>query len=68
MLKIVYLINQLRQSGPVNVLRNIIQNLDRNHYKPIIIKFMQDDINRSITDKFLELDVDIYEMNLSFWS
>ena len=48
--------------------RNIIQNLDRNHYKPIIIKFMQDDINRSITDKFLELDVDIYEMNLSFWS
>lgn len=65
---IVYIVNQLRKSGPVNVLRDIISKLDRDRFKPVIIKFMQDDLARSITEQFREMDIDIYEMRLSFWN
>ena len=67
-MKIVYIINQLRKSGPVNVLYNIIANIDRAKFTPIIIKLMQDDVDRSLTYKFKELGVEIIEMNLSFWA
>ena len=67
MKNIVYLINSLRKSGPVNVLMDIIANLDRSKYTPIIIKFKKDNISRSITHQFKELGVYIIELNLSFW-
>ena len=46
---------------------DIIANLDRSKYNPIIIKFKKDNISRSITHKFKELGVYIIELNLSFW-
>lgn len=67
MLRIVYLVNQLRKSGPVNVLKNIIIHLDRSKYSPVIVKFMNDDKTRSITDEFIELGVEVYNLQLSFW-
>lgn len=67
MTTIVYLVNQLRKSGPIHVLKNIITNLDRNAFRPVIIKFMRDDKVRSITNEFAEMGVEIHEMNLTFW-
>lgn len=66
MFTIVYLINQLRKSGPVHVLKGTIENLDREKFHPVIIKFMQDDKKRSITHEFIQMGVEVYEMNLSF--
>ena len=67
MTTIVYLVNQLRKSGPIHVLKNIITNLDRNAFRPVIIKFMRDDKVRSITNEFAGMGVEIHEMDLSFW-
>lgn len=67
MLTIVYIVNQLRKSGPIHVLKNIVENLDRNSFRPIIVKFMHDDNARSITHEFVEINIEIYEMNLTFW-
>lgn len=66
-MNVVYIINQLRRSGPVYVLYNIIANLDREIYNPIVIKLMADDPQRSFTYKFQELGIEIVELNLSFW-
>ena len=64
---IVYIVNQLRKSGPIHVLKSIVSNLDRNLFCPVVIKFMHDDKKRSITHEFLQMGVDVYEMGLSFW-
>lgn len=67
MIVVAYLINQLRNSGPVNVLYNLVSNIDCEKFKPIIIKLMQDDADKSVTYKFRELGLDIIEFNYSFW-
>ena len=46
---IVYIINQLRKSGPVEVLYNLVKNLHRFSVTPVIIRMMEDDTDRSIT-------------------
>lgn len=67
MVNIIYIINQLRRSGPVNVLYDIIANLDRERFTPIVIKLMADDPDKSYTYKFQELGIEIIEFNFSFW-
>ena len=66
-MKIIYIINQLRRSGPVNVLYDIIANLDYKKFTPIVIKLMVDDPDKSYTYKFQELGIEIIEFNFSFW-
>ncbi len=67
MKNIIFIINQLRNSGPVRVLYNICMHLDRTQYNPIIIKLMDDDPTRSITHKFRDMDIEVIEYHLSFW-
>ena len=62
-----YIINQLRKSGPVDVLYNIVKNLDRSFFTPVIVKLMEDDVDRSVTYKFEELGVEIIKFSYSFW-
>ena len=64
---VVYLINQLRKSGPVNVLYDLVKNLDYSRYKPIVIKLMKDDPDKSITYKFEELGIEVIGLDYSFW-
>ncbi len=64
---VVYLINQLKRSGPVNVLYNIVANLDYTEYKPIIIKLMQDDPAKSVTGLFEAQGIEVIGFNFSFW-
>ena len=53
---IVYIINQLRKSGPVEVLYNLVKNLHRFSVTPVIIRMMEDDTDRSITPAFKEYE------------
>lgn len=66
MKNIVYIINQLRNSGPVRVLLDICQNLDRSKYQPYIITLMNEDPQRSIAQKFKDINVKIIEFHFSF--
>ena len=64
---VAFLINQLRKSGPVNVLYELVANIDRTRYKPIVIKLMTDDPNKNITTKFEEIGIEVIGFKFSFW-
>ena len=64
MLKILYIISTLEKTGPVNVLFDIIQNIDRNKFEPVILTLSKEKKN-SIKSKFENLNIKIYSMNLS---
>ena len=66
MIKIAYIINQLRRTGPVLVLRDIIQNLDRTKFKPLIIRLRKDDSTTSLASVFELMGVEIIGLNYSF--
>lgn len=63
MLKILYIISTLEKTGPVNVLFDIIQNIDRNKFEPVILTLSKEKKN-SIKSKFENLNVEIHSMNL----
>lgn len=62
-----YIINQLRKSGPVDILYNLVKNLRHPFFTPVIVKLMEDDVDRSVTFKFEELGVEIIKLSYSFW-
>ncbi len=64
---VAFLINQLRKSGPVNGLYELVANIDRTRYKPIVIKLMTDDPNKNITTKFEEIGIEVIGFKFSFW-
>lgn len=66
MINIFFLINQLRKSGPVQVLYDICKYLDRNVYCPHIITMMKEDKTRSIKNKFEDIDIKIYAFQYRF--
>lgn len=66
MIKIAYIINQLRKTGPVLVLKDIIQNLDRTKFEPMIIRLRKDDSTNSIASIFKQMGVEIIGLNYSF--
>ena len=68
MKNIVFIVNQLRKSGPIYVLYNLVANLDRSNFNPIIIKLMVDDFDRSYSNRFRELQIEMLELNYSFYS
>lgn len=61
---IVYVISTLKKSGPVNVLFNLVNNLDRAKYKPYIVTLSKETQNSLIED-FKHLEVDILSLNLN---
>lgn len=67
MKNIVYIVSQLRKSGPINVLYNLVSNLDYTKFHPIVVKLMQDDPDKSDTPRFRRLNIEIIELNYSFW-
>ena len=65
-MNIVYIVNQLRRSGPMIVLHDIIRHMDRTLFTPIIIKLMEDDPDRTMTSKFLSMNVEVISCHYSF--
>lgn len=65
MKKILFVVSTLRRSGPVNVVLNIIRNLDRNKFYPMILTLSPEGED-SLIDVFEdELNVPFYSLELS---
>lgn len=63
---IIFIVNQLRKSGPIEILFDLITNLNRSLFIPIIIRMMKDDPDRSITSAFEEIGVEVFKLSYSF--
>lgn len=64
MIRIAYIVSTLRRCGPVNQLKNIIKNLDRSKFYPIVIT-LSPEPDESLKEEFIELDVEWIRLNLS---
>ncbi len=61
---IIYLISTLRNSGPVNQTYNLIKNLDRTQFNPVIITLSKEPADSKI-QLFKALDISIHTINFS---
>lgn len=64
---IVYLVNKLRNSGPIRVMLDIIRHLDREQFTPVIITLTGEDKSRSIKDRFVSLGVEVVALDYNYW-
>ncbi len=64
MKNILYIISTLKKTAPVNVLYNIIKNLDRTEYNPIILTLSKEKKNSVIKD-FEALNITIKSLDLN---
>ena len=62
--KIVYLTSTLKKTGPIDVLYDIIKNLDKTKYEPILVTFKKQ-VNDSKIDDFIKLGIKIEYLNLN---
>ena len=53
--KIVYIITRCKNSGPMNQTLNIIKNLDRRIFQPIVITLFLEDLSDSVIQRFLDI-------------
>ena len=60
---ILYIISTLKKTGPVNVLYNIVKDLDRTKYEPVILTLSKEP-EGSIKNKFEELNIRCYCQDL----
>lgn len=65
MKRIVFLVSQLINSGPENVVFNICSQIDRRKFDPIIFSLKNEDPYRSIENKFNDIGVEIYHFGFS---
>lgn len=63
MRKVAYVLTSVKNSGPVQVLYNLISHLDRSQFEPVLIT-LYNEIHDSL-DRFLELDLGYYHCPLS---
>ena len=65
MIKIVYVITNCKNTGPMNQTFNIIQNLDRTVFQPIVITLFPEESGNSVIDRYLKVVSEHYclEMN-----
>lgn len=63
--KIVYVITNCKNSGPMNQTLNIIKNLDRNIFQPIVVTLFQEDLGNSVVQRYLNVVPEFYCLNMS---
>lgn len=63
--KIVYIITNCKNSGPMNQTLNIIKNLDRNIFQPIVVTLFQEDLGNSVVQRYLDVVPEFYCLNMS---
>lgn len=66
MKKIAFVVNRLIKSGPVNVVYDIVNNIDRSMYIPEIVVLRDKTEFRSVVEDFKRLDIKITFFNFSF--
>ena len=62
--KIVYVITNCKNSGPMNQTLNIIKNLDRNTFQPIVVTLFQEDLGNSVVQRYLDVVPECYCLNM----
>ena len=60
--KVLYLVSNLRKTGPVLQLYNIVKYLDRNVFEPVILTISPEDQNSVLSD-FVQLQVPVISLN-----
>lgn len=63
--KIVYVITNCKNSGPMNQTLNIIKNLDRKTFQPIVITLFNEDLGNSVVQRYLDVVPEFYCLNMS---
>lgn len=58
--KIAYIITNCKNSGPMNQTLNIIKNLDRNVFEPIVVTLFQEDLGNSVVQRYLDVVPEFY--------
>ena len=66
--KIVYLITNCKKTGPMNQTLNIIRNLDKDKFTPIIITIFPECENNSMIDSYKEICKEVYCLNMNKFS
>jgi len=64
MKKILYVVSNLRKSGPTTVLYNLIKNLDRDKFLPVIVTVINE-TEKTRIDDFRKLNVEIFTLGLT---
>ena len=64
-MRIIYIVNSLRKSGPVNVLYGIVRGLPVSEYEVHIIKLSEDEPSRSMTKEFCRIGAKVWELHHS---
>ena len=63
--KIVYVITNCKNSGPMNQTLNIIKNLDRDLFEPIVITLFQEDLGNSVIHRYLDVVPEFHCLGMS---
>lgn len=64
MIEVLYVVSNLKSSGPINILINIIKYLDREKFRPRILK-LSNETKGSAENDFLKLNVKIDSLGLT---
>ncbi|WP_374951142.1 glycosyltransferase family 4 protein [Mucilaginibacter sp.] len=66
MIKILYIVSTLKRSGPTNVLYNLIDELDRSKFEPVILTLSPEETKfPSAKGSFVDINVDVHSLHLS---
>ena len=63
--KIVYVITNCKNSGPMNQTLNIIKNLDREMFEPIVVTLFLEDLGNSVVQRYLDVVPEFYCLGMS---
>lgn len=61
---IVFLVEQIVNMGPENVVLDICRCIDRSKYTPIVFSLRNEDVEKTIEHKFRELGIEIVHFGL----
>lgn len=63
--KIVYVITNCKNSGPMNQTLNIIKNLDRKMFEPIVVTLFLEDLGNSVVQRYLDVVPEFHCLGMS---
>ena len=64
-IKIVYVVTNLKGTGPINQTLNIIRYMDRTVFEPSVITLFPEDDTNTIIEEYRRENIPIYQLNLS---
>jgi glycosyltransferase involved in cell wall biosynthesis len=66
MKNILYIFSTLKKSGPINIILNILKEIDRNRFNPIVLSLSENDENEiSAENDLKDLNIRIFSLNLN---